>query len=124
MGRIYGVGSGLPGERSALGCRIFTHKGVKIPFVSRVIFGVDADEGMATVTAFMTDSEGNVLVDYQRKAACSVTFQTWVQLVHPDQPDPPKRPNAMLWDDGNGGMTVSEDPFPAVPFTKPEAANV
>ena len=114
--RVYGV-TGAPGELDARGCKVFTHTGARIRYANRVEFDADADSGMATVTAIMTDEAGDFLVDVQKGEACHVTFRTWVRLVQKGQPDPPKTPDVMLWDAGDGRIVAGEDPMPAVPCT-------
>jgi len=121
MGRVYGLPS-EPGVLSAAGCRVFRHTGAKIPFVCRVAFDADADEGMATVTSHVTDGDGKVVIDPKggesgRGAACTATYRTWVRLVHAGQPDPPKTPDVMLWDGPDGSVCAGEDPLPQIPFT-------
>lgn len=119
-GRIYG----MPGDENARdgrGCRVFTLVGVKIPMVVRVEFDEDTDEGLATVTAIVRDENGNALVDYQKGEACRCTFRTWVRVCEKGQPAPEHTPERKLWEQGDGTLVASADPFPTVPFVREKA---
>ncbi len=112
MGRVYGIEPG-PGVRPAHGCRVFTPAGVKVPFVTRVAFDGDADEGVATVTALARGADGQPIIDPVAGEACRVTFRTWVRLARKGQPDPPPTPDAVLYRQGDGTLKWFEtDPIP------------
>lgn len=111
-GRVYGMpGELAPGERSGMGYRFFTHTGEKVPFVQRVAFGADADEGMAAVTvAYLL--HGRPVIDHASGRVAALTFRAWVRAVAPGQPDPPLAPEAVLWKTETGVVRLERDPLP------------
>lgn len=120
-GRIYGL-PGEPGVRDGSGCRIFTWNGIRIPMPVRVEFDRDADEGLATVTSFITAADNSPVVDYENNQVCRATYRTWVQLVHRGQPDPAPTPNRTLWKQKDGSVIPDADPVPQIPFTEAASA--
>jgi hypothetical protein len=119
MGRVYyAKADPAKGELPLAGRKVATVKGIPIALVYRVEFDEDADEGLATVGAYVTDVRGNAVVDYLASAGCEATFRTWVR-VWPAGADPVPTPNMRLWKNGAGGViAMPADPFPAVPFEK------
>lgn len=111
MGRVYGL-PGDPGALSCVGRRVFSFQGAKIPFVQRVEFDDDADEGMATVRALAADAAGNALIDYPNDRACPVVFRTWVRVLRTSDPDPVPNLKAVMWTDEAGKPVERIDPWP------------
>lgn len=67
------------GERSIVGCRVFTARG-EFKFVTRVEFDGDESRGVARVTLHVTDGCA-LVIDPKARAVASATFTAWVRVV-------------------------------------------
>jgi hypothetical protein len=106
-----------PAERFGGGCRFFTHKGAKVGrAVFRVEFDEDADEGMATVSQYLCDAQGNVIVDPEANAPLTVVARMWVRAIAPGRPEPVPSPKAVLAKVGGVIRRFEEDPVPDAAF--------
>lgn len=78
MGRVYDVRP-RGGERSGLGMRCHTADGGHLR-ATRVEFDDDADEGVATVTICVSDSDGKYVRTPGGREVCRATFRAWVRV--------------------------------------------
>ena len=106
MGRVYVIEPDKSkGERSGMGCRVYTHTGSKIRYTQRIEFDRDTDRGLATVTALLPTGEGgeNIVLSLPENVPVAVTFRAWVQVVRGED-----RPTVTTLDD----LTVNPDSSP------------
>jgi hypothetical protein len=89
MGRVYALDPDISkGERSAIsyGVRAFCQSAGErqYRFVSRVEFDADVDEGLATITATMTDDSGEPVINFVDNVATKIVFRGYCRIRHKD----------------------------------------
>lgn len=110
-GRIYGMDKGKPGERWGGDYRAYTHQGEKLTHVFRIEFDADTDEGMATVSLFVLNANGGVLLDPEANRAATATCRLWLKVV-PKGEAVPVTPEAVLVKQGDTIVRFEKDPMP------------
>lgn len=82
--RVYSVNP-VGDEVFDVNCRVYTAANVEIKYVTRVEFDRDTDEGMATVQIFVTDSSGQIIMDYETNQPCVAIIRTWCKMIRKTQ---------------------------------------
>jgi hypothetical protein len=112
-GRVYGVDRNHPTERFGGDVRPYTHTGARIPVgVFRIEFDDDADEGLATVSFYVLDSQGKPVIDPERNEPVLVRSRMWLRVA-PKGEAVPLTPDAVLYRGAGGRIVRMEtDPLP------------